>query len=183
MNLVVFGTRSRYSLLKMINSTFSRIPNTNNKPTSYNSCIPPFTNRTGKVIIYRSAADRDKLTLYWQTPCVMKYPNNVVTDFILRYLNHQGEGSIFKYLQERRLATKVVANVTTADNFCIIQIQIYLTESGFIHRTVVIQVVFELLAKIRVQSVKDMKNYWKNFVRVSQISFEYGLLVFPGYLM
>ena len=183
MNLVVFGTQSRYSLLKMINSIFSRIPNTNSKPTSYNSCIPPFTNRTGKVIIYQSAAYRDKLALYWQTPSVMKYPNNVVTDFILRYLNHQSEGSIFKYLQERRLATNVVANVTTTDTFCIFQIQIDLTESGFIHRTVVIQVVFELLAKIRVQSAKEMENYWKNFVRVNQIIFDYGLLTFPDYLM
>jgi len=184
MNLVVLGSENISSLLKVVNHVFSAIPNIIRRPKTYDKDnVQPFTNHMSRIVIYQSVSFTDRLTLYWQTPSLDNHPSNAVSSFILRYLKHRGEGSVFSYLKKQHLASRLGANVTTADSFYLFKIRIMLTESGFKNVTAVIKIVFEFLEAFRRKSFKEMKVYWNNFINVSLVKFDHGLRKFSSYLM
>ena len=172
MNLVVFGIDDYDSMQKQIEYIFSRIPNRNLKRTIFNKTLP-FTNRLKRIVIFRPVNPMDTLTVLWQLPSLNAYPDKAVGDFILRYLNHQGDGSIFRYLQMHNLACMTTARINGSDTFSLLYLQVYLTEAGFREIGTVIKVVFDFLDPFKKTTKHAMENYWDDFIYVASTKYKY----------
>ncbi len=172
MNLVVYGRENISTLLDYVTRSFSDIPNTGAKPLTYTAALP-FTGLSGRIVVYQPQASTDTLTMYWQTPSLQDYPRSAIDTFIGRYLGYEGDGSIFKYLQRRSLASALEAGVeVTADSFYLFKLQITLTDEGLANISQVIRTVFQFLNHFKNIS-DELHSKWSDFVNVNQVVFDY----------
>jgi len=175
MNLVVFGQENLDTLQRQVELIFSQIPDRNVQKAHYNKTLP-FTDHLKRIVIFHPVDFLvDTLTILWQLPSLYAYPDNALGEFILKYLNHQQDGSIFRYLQTHNLAFKVTARINDSDTYSLLYIQVFLTRAGFRELKTVIKVIFDFLDEFRctAEDGKGMKIYWKDFLDVTKIQKEF----------
>ena len=173
MNLVVYSKDNISTILQWVTKFFSDIPTNNNYQHQNRYNIPPFLNRTGKIIIQECEKHNTDLLIRWQTPGLLQYKHNAVAHFIYCYLNYESGGCILKHLKERSLATKLThTGLMTEHTFGIFGIKIELSQQGMKHVSYVIKIVFEFLDKFQTISEDLFNDLWTDFIEVHQSVYE-----------
>ena len=173
MNLVVYGRENISALLDMVTNSFSDVPNSHAQPLTYPFPLP-FSGYNGRMVVYQPQASTSTLTLYWQVNSLHEYPTRSLDTFIVRYLGHEGNGSIFKHLQRQNFASAVAAGVdVAADSFYLFKLQVTLTEEGLGSVGQVVKNVFEFLNSFRNLSKVEYEQKWMDFIEVSEVAFDY----------
>ena len=173
MNLVVKSRDNIATILQWVTKFFSEIPTNKNYQYQNHYNIPPFLNRTGKIIIQECKNCKASLKIMWQTPGLLRYKKNVVVNFINRYLEHKGDGSILKYLKERSLATKLSHAAHISEHtFSLLGITIELSQQGLKKVAYVVKVVFEFLDAFKNISEEFFNDLWTDFIEVHQSAYE-----------
>ncbi len=172
MSLVVFDNRSISEMIEIVDRYFSSIPNKNFEPLGHGSDLP-FSGHMGRVIIYEHKSSSDILSFYWQTPGLEQFSRYAVRKFISRYLKHQGEGSIFRYLHKHNLASRLINDATLeTDSFNLFSFTIKLTKQGMEDVSRVSKIVFEFMDILKSISEDRFNQLWDDFIAVSQLLYD-----------
>ena len=95
-----------------------------------------------------------------------------MSQFLTRYIGHEGEGSILSKLRNERYATSLSAGVElNTDSYTLLFVSIDVTNDGLPHISEVIAIVFEYVRLL--QGNLGMQQ-WDEFVRVNQLKFDYA---------
>ena len=172
MQLVIYGRDPIENLTLWADEYFSPIINRNISTPTFDTTSFPLEYR-GKFVYYYPVANRDTLHIYWQTPPLQDKYRNAVSQFLTRYLGHEGEGSIlWKLRTDSGFATSLTAGTELdTDSYTLLYVSIDITSDGLSHLSEIISTVF--------QYVRLLKSYlgkqeWEDFVRVHQLNFDYA---------
>ena len=145
MQLVVYGQEPIPTLTNWTATYFSLIPNRSVSPRTFNTtAFPP--EYSGKLVYYRPVADANTISIYWQTQPLESQYRNDVTEFLSRYLGHEGQGSILYYLKQGNWANSLSAgSEVDADSFTLFVVSIELTEEGLSHTSEVVASVLQYI--------------------------------------
>jgi len=175
MNLAVYGRENTSVLLDWVNASFAGVRTGLGSPATYSTTAFPGPPYTGRLVHYRPEASTNTLTLFWQTPSLQGHSQNAVSKFLIRYLGHEGEGSLLAYLKGRGMATALRAGIeVAADSFYLFRIQATLTESGLGVVSEVIQAVFHYTYLLANLTEEEFEEKWSDYVTVSGVTFDYA---------
>ena len=171
MQLVIYGRDPIENMTLWANMYFSPIINRGvSAPTFNTTSFPPGYN--GKIVHYYTVADKNTLHIYWQTPPLQYKYRNAMSQFLTRYIGHEGEGSILSKLQNERYATSLSAGTElNTDSYSLLFVSIDVTNDGLPHISEVIAIVFEYIRLL--QGDLGMQE-WDDFERVSKLKFDYA---------
>ena len=171
MQLVIYGRDPIESLTLWASEYFSPIINRGvSAPTFSTTSFPP--GYSGKIVHYYTVADKNTLHIYWQTPPLQYKYRNAVSQFLTRYIGHEGEGSILWKLQNERWATSLSAGTeVNTDSYTLLFVSIDVTNYGLPHISEIISTVYQYIRLL--QNSLEMQE-WNDFVRVNQLKFDYG---------
>ena len=172
MQLVIYGRDPIENLTMWADKYFSPINNSNvSAPTFNTTSFPPEYSR--KMVFYYPVANRDTLHIYWQTPPLQDKYRNAVSQFLTRYLGHEGEGSIlWKLRTDSGLATSLTAGTELdVDSYTLLFVSIDITSGGLSHLSEIISIVFQY---VRYLTSHFGEQEWEDFVRVHQLNFDYA---------
>ena len=177
MKLVVYGRDPIENLMLWASEYFSPIINRGvSAPTFSTTSFPP--GYSGKIVHYYTVADKNTLHIYWQTPPLQYKYRNAVSQFLTKYLGHEGEGSILRNLKNECWATGLSAGTEIdTDSYTLLYVSIDITNDGLPHISEVIATVFQY---IRLLQGNLGLQEWKDFVRVNQLHFDYAERPIPG---
>ena len=95
-----------------------------------------------------------------------------MSQFLTRYIGHEGEGSILWHLINERWATSLSAGMeVNTDSYSLLFVSIDITNDGLPHISEVIAIVFEYIRLL--QGNLGMQE-WNDFARVSKLNFDYA---------
>ena len=172
MQLVIYGRDPIENLTSWADEYFSPINNSNvSSPTFNTTSFPP--EYSGKIVYYYPVANRDTLDIYWQTPPLQGKYRNAVSQFLTRYLGHEGEGSIlWKLRTDSALASSLTAGTELdTDSYTLLYVSIDVTSDGLSHLSKIISIVFQY---VRLLKSNIGMQEWEDFVNVSQLNFDYA---------
>ena len=171
MELVIYGKHPIENLTVWADEYFSPIANRNvSAPTFNTTSFPP--EYSGKIVYYYPVANKDTLHIYWQTPPLQDKYRNAVSQFLTRYLGHEGEGSILSLLKSDSLATSLTAGTElNTDSYTLLFVSVDVTTDGLSHLSEVISIVFQYLRYLKSHFGEQE---WEDFVNVSQLNFDYA---------
>ena len=170
MQLVIYGRDPVENLTLWATEYFSNISCCVNASTFSTTSFPP--GYSGKIVYYYTVADKNTLHIYWQTPPLQYKYRNAVSQFLTRYIGHEGEGSILWKLRNKRWATSLSAGTeVNTDSYTLMFVSIDITNDGLPHISEVIAIVFQYMRKL--PDNLGMQE-WDDFVRVNQLKFDYG---------
>ena len=177
MQLVIYGRDPIENLTLWASEYFSPIINHGvSAPTFSTTSFPP--GYSGKIVHYYTVADKNTLHIYWQTPPLQYKYRNAVSQFLTKYLGHEGEGSILANLKNECWATGLSAGTEIDTNsYTLLFVSIDITNDGLPHISEVIATVFQY---IRLLQGNLGLQEWKDFVRVNQLHFDYAERPIPG---
>ena len=172
MQLVIYGRDPIENLTSWADEHFSPINNSNvSSPTFNTTSFPP--EYSGKIVYYYPVANRDTLDIYWQTPPLQGKYRNAVSQFLTRYLGHEGKGSIlWKLRTDSGLATSLTAGIELdTDSYTLLFVSIDITSDGLSRLSEIISIVFQY---VRYLTSDFGEQEWEDFVRVHQLNFDYA---------
>ena len=171
MQLVIYGRDPIEELTVWANEYFSPIINRGvSAPTFDTTSFPSEYSR--KIVYYYPVANKDTLHIYWQTPPLQDKYRNAVSQFLTRYLGHEGEGSISWKLRTESLATSLAAGTELdTDSYTLLFVSIDVTTDGLSRLSEIISIVFQY---VRLLKSNLGPQEWDDFVNVSQLNFDYA---------
>ena len=171
MQLVIYGRDPIENMTLVANKSFSPIINHGvSAPTFNTTSFPPGYN--GTIVHYYTVADKNTLHIYWQTPPLQYKYRNAMSQFLTRYIGHEGEGSILSKLRNERYATSLSAGTEIGtDSYSLLFVSIDVTNDGLLHISEVVAIVFEYMRLL--QGNLGMQQ-WDDFVRVNLLKFDYA---------
>ena len=178
MQLVIYGRDPIEYLVLWAYEYFSPIINHGvSAPTFNTTSFPPGYN--GKIVHYYTVADKNTLHIYWQTPPLQYKYRNAVSQFLNRYIGHEGVGSILWMLKNQGWATSLSAGTDIdTDSYSLLSVSIDVTDDGLPHISEIIAIVFEYI-RLLLQRNLGMQE-WDDFVRVNKLTFDYEERGEPG---
>jgi len=170
MQLVIYGRDPIKNLTLWASEYFSPIINRGvSAPTFSTTSFPP--GYSGKIVHYYTVADKNTLHIYWQTPPLQYKYRNAVSQFLTRYIGHEGEGSILWKLRNERWATSLSAGTeVNTDSYTLLFVSIDVTNDGLPHISEVISIVYRYIRLLHNLKMQE----WNDFVLVNQLKFDYG---------
>ena len=171
MQLVIYGKDPIENLTVWVNEYFSPIANRNVSAPMFNTTsFPP--EYSGKIAYYYPVANKDTLHIYWQTPPLQDKYRNAVSQFLTRYIGHEGEGSILWLLKTESLATSLTAGTELdTDSYTLLFVSIDVTTDGLSHLSEIISIVFQYLRHVKSHFGEQE---WEDLVNVKQLNFDYA---------
>lgn len=181
MQLVVYGRENLTTLSHWIQHYFSQIPDRTLTPRTYNttSFPPPFNKR---IVYYFPVADSNVVVIYWQLPSMEDNYRNAMSDFITRFLDQEGTGSVLSYLKQNELATWLSSGTELdTDSYSLVYVQIGLTDTGLEQVSEVVMAISCYIRLLRDSSgsENDFQELFHDFTSVHQTLYDYGERVGP----
>ena len=171
MQLVIYGRDPVEKLTVWANEYFSPIINRGVSAPTFNMTSFP-SEYSRKIVYYYPVANKDTLHIYWQTPPLQKKYRNAVSQFLTRYLGHEGEGSISWKLRTESLATSLTAGTELdTDSYTLLFVSIDVTTDGLSRLSEIISIVLQYV-KLLKSNLGPQE--WEDFVNVSQLNFDYA---------
>ena len=171
MQLVIYGRDSIENLTVWAKKYFSPIINRGVSAPTFNTTSFP-SEYSRKIVYYYPVANKDTLRIYWQTPPLQDKYRNAVSQFLTRYLGHEGEGSISWKLRTESLATSLTAGTElNTDSYTLLFVSIDITTNGLSRLSEIISIVFQ---HVRLLRSNLGSQEWEDFVNVSQLNFDYA---------
>ena len=172
MQLVIYGRDPIENLTSWANEYFSPINNSNVSAPTFNTTSFPLE-YSGKIVYYYPVANKTTLHIYWQTPPLQDKYRNAVSQFLTRYLGHEGKGSIlWKLRTDSGLATSLTAGTELdTDSYTLLFVSIDVTSDGLSRLSEIISIVFQY---VRYLTSHFGEQEWEDFVNVSQLNFDYA---------
>ena len=171
MQLVIYGRDPIENLTVWADEYFSPITNRNVSAPTFNTTSFS-SDYSGKIVYYYPVANKDTLRIYWQTPPLQDKYRNAVSQFLTRYLGHEGEGSILWKLRTDSLATSLTAGTELdTDSYTLLFVSIDITTDGLSHISEIISIVFQY---VRYLQSHFGEQEWEDFVNISQLNFDYA---------
>ena len=172
MQLVIYGKDPIQNLTVWANEYFSPITNRNVSAPTFNTTSFPRELYSGKIVYHYPVANKDTLHIYWQTPPLQDKYRNAVSQFLTRYLGHEGEGSILWKLRSDSLATSLTAGTELdTDSYTLLFVSIDVTTGGLSYLSKIISIVFQYLRYLQSHFGEQE---WEDFVNVNQLNFDYA---------
>jgi len=171
MKLVILGKESLSDLEVLANEFFSKVPNKNLKPKSYES-IPVLDVNLPRVINIQSIKEIRRIQLMFPIPSQRKYFKNKPGELLAHLLGDETDGSVLSYLKEKGWATSLTAGVgTESKDFSIFGVDISLTPKGLNQIDSIVQAVLAYMDLIRGDG--NLNRYFDELRRIGEYTFQF----------
>eukprot|EP00117_Sycon_ciliatum_P015742 scpid22605/ scgid15468/ Zinc-metallopeptidase, peroxisomal; Peroxisomal M16 protease len=157
MTLAVLGKESLNTLERLVQDTFSSVPNLKLKRPTFNTPAAfPVPEFTGIKVLMEPLSVVNTVYMYWPLPSLDSKQRERPIYYIAWLLGHEGRGSVLSELKSRQWATSVLAGpgLQTTSHW-LMQVSLTLTDSGLANLDEVLSLVFQYIRLIEDRGVES----------------------------
>ena len=171
MKLVILGQETLADLEGLVTEFFSKVPNKNLSPKSYEK-IPVIDGDLPRKVNIQSIKEIRRLQLMFPIPSQRKYFKHKPGEIIAHLLGDETDGSVLSYLKQKGWATSLSAGAGSETNdFGFFGVEISLTKNGLNYVDEIIHAVFNYMDLIR--NDNNLGRYFDELKRIAEVNFRF----------